>query len=52
MNKEAEQQQKYAFMLDVSGSVGGSVNYYETVSNLVSMYGQEIGSYYFWDSRI
>ena len=39
-------------MLDVSGSVGGSENYWNTVSEIVAKYGQEIGHYYFWDSSI
>lgn len=43
---------KYALMLDVSGSVGGSDNYWNTVSEIVAKYGQEIEHYYFWDSSI
>lgn len=44
--------EKFAFMLDVSGSVGGSENYWDTIGQLIAMYGQDIGHYYFWDSRI
>ena len=39
-------------MLDVSGSVGGSDNYWNTVKEIIAKYGQEIKHYYFWDSSI
>ncbi len=30
---------KYQFFLDISGSVGGSDNYWKTVSEIVTLYG-------------
>lgn len=39
-------------MLDISGSTGGSVNYYEGVRDVLAMHGQNINKYYFWDSKI
>jgi hypothetical protein len=38
--------------LDVSGSVGGSPNYWNTVSQILTLYGPEIESFYFWDTRL
>ena len=39
-------------MLDISGSVGGSENYWNTIGELIALYGQQIDKYYFWDSSI
>ena len=46
------QKKQYAIMLDISGSTGGSVNYYEGVRDVLAMHGQNINKYYFWDSKI
>jgi hypothetical protein len=35
---EAEKPQLYSFFLDVSGSVGSSKNYWDTVAEIVSLY--------------
>ena len=39
-------------MVDISGSVGGSQHYWDTVRDLVALHGQNVAKYYFWDSRI
>ena len=39
-------------MLDISGSTGGSQNYYDGVKDVLAMYGQNIDQFYFWDSKI
>ena len=39
-------------MVDISGSVGGSGHYWDTVGELVSLYGQQVKEYYFWDTSI
>ena len=44
--------EKYQFFLDVSGSVGGSANYYDTVSQILTLYGPEIDTFYLWDTSI
>lgn len=41
--------EKYAFMVDVSGSTGGSEHYWKTVADLFSLYANDIGSFYEWD---
>lgn len=38
--------QKFAFMVDVSGSTGGSDNYWKTVGDILSLYADQIGFYY------
>ena len=53
--KEAEAkapENGYSFMVDISGSVGGSAHYWGMVGELVALYGQEVKEYYFWDSSI
>ena len=53
--KEAEAkapENGYCFMVDISGSVGGSAHYWGMVGELVALYGQEVKEYYFWDSSI
>ena len=42
----------YSFMVDISGSVGGSAHYWDMVGELVTKYGQEISKFYFWDTSI
>lgn len=42
----------YCFMLDISGSVGGSQHYWNMISDLIALHGQQIDTYYFWDSSI
>lgn len=39
-------------MIDVSGSTGGSDNYWKTVSDIFSLHANDIGTYYEWDSDI
>lgn len=46
------QAEKYQFFLDISGSVGGSVNYWNTVNDLLTLYGPDVENYYFWDSHV
>lgn len=46
------QNDKYAFMVDVSGSTGASQNYWNEVGNVFSLYANDIGHYYEWDSNI
>jgi hypothetical protein len=38
--------------LDTSGSVGGSINYWTTVKDVLSLYGPKIKKYYFWNSNL
>lgn len=47
VNKE-----KYQFFMDVSGSVGGSANYYDTVSQIIALFSAEIDNLYVWDSSL
>ena len=44
--------QQYQFFLDVSGSVGGSLNYWNTISEILSLYATQIQHFYFWDTSI
>jgi hypothetical protein len=37
---------KFAFMVDVSGSTGGSDNYWKTVDELFSLHANEVGHWY------
>ena len=46
------QAEKYQFFLDVSGSVGGSENYWTTVNDLMTLYSPDVENFYFWDSNI
>lgn len=46
------QTEKFAFMVDVSGSTGGSDNYWNTVRDVHSIHANDIGLYYEWDSDI
>ena len=46
------QADKYAFMVDVSGSTGGSQNYWQTVADVFSLHANDNGSFYEWDSGI
>ena len=39
-------------MLDTSGSVGGSPNYWNTINDLLSLYGPKVGHFYFWNTSI
>lgn len=39
-------------MVDVSGSTGGSDNYWTTVGQVLSLYANEIDKYYEWDNHI
>jgi hypothetical protein len=43
MDMEVE---KYAFFVDVSGSTGGSDNYWKTVGDCLSLHANEISHYY------
>lgn len=43
---------KYSFFLDISGSVGGSDNYWSTVNDILTQYGPDIETFYFWDNSI
>lgn len=47
MNKDG-----YCIMVDVSGSTGGSDNYWSTVGNVLSLYSDRITEYYEWDDQI
>lgn len=47
-----DSEDKFAFMLDVSGSTGGSNNYWKTVYDVLSLYANQISRYYEWDSNI
>jgi hypothetical protein len=38
--------------LDTSGSVGGSINYWTTVNDVLALYGPKIKKYYFWNSNL
>lgn len=38
--------EKYAFFVDVSGSTGGSDNYWKTVGDCLSLHANEISHYY------
>lgn len=49
MDIEAE---KFAFMVDVSGSTGSSDNYWSTVWELFGLHANDIGQYYEWDDSI
>lgn len=44
--------EKFAFMVDVSGSTGGSDNYWNTVRELFGLHANEVGHWYEWDSSI
>jgi hypothetical protein len=46
MNKES-----YALFVDNSGSVGGCLQYWQTVSDIVIEYGKDITHYFLWNSR-
>ncbi len=39
-------------MLDTSGSVGGSIHYWNTINDLLGLYGPKIGHFYFWNTSI
>jgi len=39
-------------MVDVSGSTGGSDNYWKTVGDVLSIHANDIGHYYLWDTTI
>ena len=39
-------------MLDTSASVGGSLNYWSTVLDLLNNYGSKIHTYYFWNTKL
>lgn len=43
---------KYHFFLDISGSTGGSENYWNTVNDLLTQYGPEVETFYFWDNTL
>ena len=49
---DSHTEEKYAFMVDVSGSTGGSDNYWNTVRDVHSLHANDIGLYYEWDSGI
>ena len=49
MEPEVEQ---YSFMLDTSGSVGGSPNYWNTIWELLTLHGPNVGHFYFWNTSI
>jgi len=38
--------------LDISGSVGGSDNYWSTVNDILTQYGPDIETFYFWDNSV
>lgn len=42
----------YALFVDNSGSVGGSVNYWDTVDTILIKYAKDISHYYLWNSTI
>lgn len=42
--------EKFAFMVDVSGSTGGSDNYWKTVGDALSIHANDISHYYEWDN--
>lgn len=46
MNKDT-----YALFVDNSGSVGGCVNYWQTINDIIIEYGKDITHYYLWNSR-
>lgn len=46
------QTDKFAFMVDVSGSTGGSENYWNTVREVFGLHANETDLYYEWDSGI
>ena len=45
------EEEKYAIFLDDSGSVGGFVNYWRVVGEILEEYGRKISHYYLWDHR-
>lgn len=47
-----QQADKFAFMVDVSGSTGGSENYWNTVQEIFNLHANETDLYYEWDSGI
>jgi hypothetical protein len=49
MNASTE---KFCIMLDTSGSVGGSKNYWNTINDILSLHGPQIGHFYFWNTSI
>ena len=42
----------YYMMLDTSGSVGGSPNYWNTINDILSLHGPHISHFYFWNTSI
>lgn len=46
MNKDS-----YALFVDNSGSVGGCIHYWQTVSDIIAEYGKDITHYYLWNSN-
>lgn len=45
-------QEKFAIFLDISGSVGGSINYWTTVNEILTRYAKDISHFYSWESEV
>lgn len=41
----------FALFVDNSGSVGGCIHYWQTVSDIIAEYGKDITHYYLWNSQ-
>lgn len=46
------EKEDYAIFVDNSGSVGGSLNYWNTVRDILTQYNKDIRHYYLWNSSI
>jgi hypothetical protein len=47
-----EKEEPFVFMLDVSGSTGGSENYWTTTNEIFKQFDNQISHYYQWDTNI